>query len=521
MTRKFHLALLIASSFQAAAGTATAGKSLGDIGTFAKWARIEIAFEGPRSNAESGQPNPFLIDVRVRFTAPRGKTYEVPAYFDGDGKGGRVGTIWKVRFSADERGRWRFSTSSTEPPLDGWSGFFDVTAPPPDAPKLYRWGRLEFVGRPYLKFADGPYWLKGGADSPENFLGKALGDWSRKKSEVDYLARQGVNCVYIMTQNIDGDGRDVWPWIGATEKEAKANHRRFDPAKLRRWQDFFEYIQRRGIAIQIVLNDDSAWLGYDHRLYLREMVARFGYLPAIYWNIGEEYNEAFHTFGAAQRYARLLAELDPYDHPIALHNVNELSKPMILDPNLNVTSIQTDPLPPREIHRIAVEWRRAAEKLGRPIVVSFDEGRPPMKRASVWAAYLGGAMWEAIDTDLEKDPSASFRKDEKFWREMRLARKFLEALPFWKMKPADELVEGGFCLAQKGKVYAIYTPTGGTMRLNLAGAAGKFDVRWCNPATGKFVRGPVRSVEGGRTVSLGHAPFDGDAAAVVVKRSLK
>ena len=40
----------------------------------------------------------------------------------------------------------------------------------PAAPGFLRWGRLAYTGGYYLKFQDGPYWIKGGTDEPENLL---------------------------------------------------------------------------------------------------------------------------------------------------------------------------------------------------------------------------------------------------------------------------------------------------------------------------------------------------------------
>jgi hypothetical protein len=40
----------------------------------------------------------------------------------------------------------------------------------PAAAGFLKWGRLEYVGNHYLKFRDGPYWIKGGVNSPENWL---------------------------------------------------------------------------------------------------------------------------------------------------------------------------------------------------------------------------------------------------------------------------------------------------------------------------------------------------------------
>jgi hypothetical protein len=54
--------------------------------------------------------------------------------------------------------------------FDGANGTFTVANRDAKAPGFLKWGRLEYVGKHYLKFRDGPYWIKGGTDSPENFF---------------------------------------------------------------------------------------------------------------------------------------------------------------------------------------------------------------------------------------------------------------------------------------------------------------------------------------------------------------
>ncbi len=147
---------------------ATKARSLGP---FPKWQRIEIILHGPLSQGR-GETNPFSVFVDATFTAPSGRIFKMPGFYDGDGQGGLDGNVWKVRFSADETGQWTFATTSTNALLSGVRGTFAVTAPSPDAPGFYHWGRLEAVGTAqnrirYLKFRDGPYWLKAGCDDPE------------------------------------------------------------------------------------------------------------------------------------------------------------------------------------------------------------------------------------------------------------------------------------------------------------------------------------------------------------------
>lgn len=157
------------------------------------WHPLTIAIAGPDSPEKFGelddQPNPFLdFRVQVRFDGPSGQTYDVPGYFDGDGAGGDVGNVWQAKFTPDEAGEWTYVVSFRQgpgvavsldanagaaPTSDGQGGTLNVAQRDPQSPGFLKYGRLEYVGGHYLKFRDGPYWIRGGADSPENFLAYA------------------------------------------------------------------------------------------------------------------------------------------------------------------------------------------------------------------------------------------------------------------------------------------------------------------------------------------------------------
>ncbi len=506
-----------------------AALDLGDVGPQAKWERIEIALTGPESQGR-GTPNPFAIAVDGVFTAPSGKEWVVPGFYDGDGKGGLDGSIWKVRFSADELGQWSFRTRSPLSQLDGRTGSFRVTPPPADAPGLYRLGRLEAVGTAqnklrYLKFRDGPYWLKAGCDDPENFLGEygSYDTLEKRRASIDYLAERGINSLYVMSHNLDGDDRDVWPWLGQTPREAKANggpSSRFDVAKLEAWRFVLEHMQRRGLVVYLVLEDDSAWQGYDHARYYREMVARFGYLPGLLFNLGEEHNENY-TLAAALGHMRQLAAIDPYDHPRGIHNVNTPTDQYIDAEEIDFTSIQTgSPGTRRGVkdalahHQLAIDWLKRCESRGqRMLVVNFDEGRPEEARAAWWAAYLGGGVWEAHVLPPYDRPMSAW---EKTWNELGGARAFLESLPFWEMQPHNDLVKSGhaLCLARPGAAYALYLPEGGKAEIELEG--GEYTIAWWNPANSRDGRFQDRRTLGGGLQEL-TAPGPGDWAVKIVK----
>jgi len=511
-------------------------KDLGHVGRFPKWGRIEISLAGPDSQGR-GTPNPFSIEVDALLTSPSGKKWRVPGFYDGDGKGRLDGDVWKVRFSPDETGQWSFESKSPDRQLDGVTGSFVVTPVPPDAEGLWKWGRLESVSTPenkirYLKFRDGPYWLKAGCDDPENFLGKFrhYDTPVKRRAAIDYLAGKGVNSMYIMTHNVGGDHRDVWPWLGETEAEAKANagkDARFDVAKLEEWRQLFEHMHTRGVVPYLVLRDDASWPRknnpaergrLDHARYYREMIARFGYLPALLLNISEEAEENY-TLAEALACAKLLKKIDPYDHPVGIHNVNSpkaRSQPYIEADHIDFSAIQTGGSDPLIHNHIATLWISECLRLKeRVVMVGFDEPRPLKDRRGWWSAYMAGAVWE-VHTDRPYDRPMSAHAQT--WEQLGGARAFMESLPFWEMEPNNALVRSGkaFCLAKPGTAYGLYLPAGGTVTVNLAPGPA-YDYAWWNPANGKDggFQGAGRTQGGEQHFT---APGPGDWALRIVGR---
>lgn len=461
-------------------------------GSFEKWKCIELEFTGP-SSAAKGNPDPFLTDADVTFTGPGGQQSTIPAFYDGDGKENINGSVWKVRFSADETGKWSYMMESKNRILDGYNGTFTVVPVKTDSHDFYRWGRLEATksGR-YLKFREGPYWMKAGCDDPENFLGNltSYNTNEKRKAAVDYLSSKGVNSLYIMTNNIDGDGKDVWPWLGDTQKEAKTNGTgevRFNIEKLEQWKEIFDYMQEKGMVVYIVLEDDSAWKGYDHERYYRELIARFGYLPGLIFNLNEEYNENYSKEEGLGLMA-LLKKTDPYDHPCGIHNINVPDDDYIKASQIDFTSIQTgtagkkEAPGPNEYHDLITSWIKRADELSSPLMIGVDEGRPEQDRKVWWSTYLSGGVWEAHVLDPYDRPMNAW---DTVWTQLGGTRKFMESIPFHEMNPDQSVVKSGkaFCLNHESSVIALYLPDGGTVTLDLPEGC-KYRVSWWNPVNG-------------------------------------
>jgi hypothetical protein len=365
-------------------------------GQLAVWHPVTLTFQGPDAAETDNSPNPFFdVRLQVVFLGPSKQRFVVPGFFDGDGRGGPKGRVWRVRFSPETPGTWRYEAAFRTGPgvaiqveavagqslaLPDLAGSFVVSPRDADAPGFLKWGRLRYVGKHYLKFHDGPYWIRGGTDEPEDFLGYAgfdrtppkhrfaahVDDWRAGDPDwgggkgraiigaLNSLAKQHVNSIYFMTMNVGGDGKDVWPWIGPIERRgsSKNDHRHFDTAKLRQWEIVFDHAERLGIFLHLVLSEsetankrelDAGELGPDRKLYYREMIARFGHHLALQWNLCEEYNLNF-NFGPERirAFADFIRAVDPYDHPITVHSAGNPVEQLRFtygDPRFGMTSI--------------------------------------------------------------------------------------------------------------------------------------------------------------------------------------
>ncbi len=189
--QRYKFTLLLAICFILAAPAGLLGKSeaAGVVsGELKKWHKITLTFTGPQAS-EKAKPNPFLA-YRLDVTFAKGKKrYVVPGYYAADGNAGQTsataGNKWRVHFAPDEVGRWSYTASfrtgadialNNEPgsatAFDGVKGTFSVAATDKKGRDHRGKGLLQYVGKRYLLFAEtGEFFLKGGADSPENFLG--------------------------------------------------------------------------------------------------------------------------------------------------------------------------------------------------------------------------------------------------------------------------------------------------------------------------------------------------------------
>jgi hypothetical protein len=529
-----------------------------------QWHRITLTFDGPQTSEEA-TPNPFRNHrLNVTLThAKSGTEVTVPGFYAADGKAAETsaksGNKWRVHFAPPEAGEWRYKASFREgedvavslekdagkpAAFDGATGSFQVQASKEQ-------GMLRYTGGHYLQYAGTKeYFLKGGADSPENWLayadfddtfdtdaktneGMSSGDrpfvhryephlkdwkpgdpsWKGGKGKamigmLNYLASKGMNSVYFLTYNIDGgDGRDVWMWTSPQVRD------RYDCSKLDQWEIVFSHMDRLGIQLHVITQETEndrklgggPGLNPVRKLYNRELVARFAHHRAVMWNQGEENNV---SDADRKEIARHIRALDAYGHPITVHTKNnrapDFYNGLLGDGFFEATSIQGNM---ENYNRDAVALRERSAKAGRKWAIFGDEqpsaqvgvlpdsedpGHDIPRIHGLWGNLLGGGSgveWYFGYKYAHMDLNCEdWRSRDRMWDQTRLALEFFRKhLPFWEMEPANDLAPGARVFAKRGSVYAVQLPKGGTVNVALEG--GEYKVSWYNPRTGQMQAG--------------------------------
>ena len=471
------IAVILGTAFAAAAEKATPaveprgtdGDGTARItGELKQWHKVTLTLDGPFAHERDQKPNPFTdYRMTVAFRHASGTPdYRVPGYFAADGNAAEAsaesGTKWRAHLSSDKPGKWTYSVSFVRGPgaaldpsttgeklakYDGRSGSFEIVATDKTGRDLRGHGRLQYVGKHYLRFAgSGEYFLKAGADAPENLLAYADFDGTRSNKRraarageatpaglktwqphvrdwrpgdptwkggkgkglvgaLNYLSGKGCNAFSFLTYNAGGDGDDVWPFVERNDKL------HYDCSKLDQWQIVFDHAQKVGLYLHFKMqeteNDDNRLgakdggsrivevaldggdLGPERRLYCRELIARFGHCLALNWNLGEENSQ---TPEQQRAMAQFIHDTDPYHHLIVVHtfpNQQEKVYPKLLGQQSVLTgaSLQNGW---SAAHQCTLRWVDESAKAGRPWVVANDEQNPAELGVPPDPGYAGG-----------------------------------------------------------------------------------------------------------------------------------
>jgi hypothetical protein len=419
-------------------------------------------------------------------------------------------------------------------------------------------GRIQYVGKHHLQFqGDKKFFLKAGAGSPENFLayqdfdgtyyggdgtertgeagpneslhtyGPHVKDWrpgdpTWKDGQgkgiigaLNYLASEGMNSVYMLTNNVGGDGKDVFPWTSYND-----DFTRYDISKLAQWEIVFSHMDSLGIMCHFITQEtenelllDSGNLGITRKLYYRELIARFSHHLGITWNLGEE-NGVAPWVGYGQNdqqrkdMAKYFKETDPYGNFVVVHTLpnpemrNDILDRLLGFPYLDGPSLQTEI---RDVHAETLKWRNQSRGKGRPWVVCSDEIGPAdtgvkpdnvdpshdrIRKQVLWGNLMaggGGVEWYFGYNYPHNDLNCEdWRSRSNMWEQSRIAIDFFqEYLPFQRMEPADHLVspQSNYAFVDGEELLVVYIPSGGASSIQL-NPLNRYSLKWFDPLSG-------------------------------------
>ncbi len=567
----FYISLFVLTALSAAAATDITGE-------LRQWHKVTLTFDGPEASEQS-EPNPF-VDYRLQVEfkhAGSGEVFSVPGYFAADGDaantGAESGNKWRVHFAPNKTGTWNYTVSFRkgenvavsdqknpgEPAefMNGETGNLVIAESFKTGRDMRAKGRLQYVGERYLRFeGNGEYFLKAGADAPENlfaymdFDGDFKTDghkdqwmktwephikdwkpgdptWQGGKGKgligaINYLASKGMNVFSFLTLNITGDDQNVFPYTHYDERL------RMDVSRLDQWEMVFEHGEKRGMFLHFKTQEaenqlllDNGDTGVERKLYYRELIARFSHHLALNWNLGEE-NGSWHNIkGQSAEQRRAMAQYfydnDPYHHHIVIHNGEWYDDLFGDQSKLTGASLQTNK---PDFSRVYSQTRlliKQSQEAGKPWAIACDEpgdaqhslitdeedpNHDNARKNALWGVFMAGGWgieWYFGYKHPHSDLSCQdWRTRDKMWEQSRFALDFFKNydIPFWTMRAQNERSHSDdWVLASEWDASPYYSVvyTKDGGDCVVDLPAGSFDYGWFNPQSGTGLTGLVNA----------------------------
>ncbi len=469
----------------AAAFGAPAGIDRGNNTTCTAWQPQDI-----RLMAEQDFPW-WVFPVRAAFTHhDSGAKIDLEGFWDG-------GRNWVIRFAATRPGTWTYTTSSTDPGLNGHSGVLRVRTPTPDQIEEnanYR-GHIGISenGR-YFRYADGtPFLLLADTLWAGNTARCGLGD-HRDGPFFQYLAdRRAKGFTAILMQYFHGYG-DYPDSPGHRNEGGKPF---FDRPAEQLNPRHFQSLDRRMQALWdsgFALATPTTWWGKtqrcsftieDARRTSAYCAVRYGGYNAL-WSLSGEYQYCLKDCAWTPEQISALGDLvqqhNPYHHPVSIHPSGrtdwpaphncQSSRPFHHTEWLDHHWLQTGQSADRMYNIVS---RAAENRVLNPVKPVFcsegfyehvgDPDGAYHARWQAWVAFLNGCagygygaqgMWQFYDP---ADPGGQPGKGGRRVSPWRQALKFegsstighvaslLREYEWWRMEPAPQAlrIDGSLC----------------------------------------------------------------------------
>ena len=506
----------------------------------AKWGRFEQSFRSSVLYSNALQD----VSVRVLFKSPLGETNEVDAFWDG-------GRTWRVRFSPDQPGRWKFRTLCSDKENDGLHnevGEFICTAATGQG-RFERHGPVRVArDQRHLEHADGTpfFWL---ADTVWKGARVAeLKDW-------EFYAGIRASQRFTAVQWAVAPGEDLKNQSAYT---GFPEHVGINPDFFQRLDAKLTVLSQAGILSAIApllelpsvknaappVPDDQA------ALLARYIVARWGADPVV-WLLAFEGDSAGKNVGRWKRIGQSVFGSGRHAPVILFPGATQWVLDEFRDQKWvgvfgyqSVTDLTDDALKWTVTGPFTSEWKKEPT---RPVIpfAPYENGLAPLstkrfssddvRRAVYWSLLLGPtagvsygaegvANWER---DVGPGQEQATAADMAMWRkalfmpaakQMASLARFLTATDFWRLRPDPKAVAGQPGEQSPGRFIAaasteakdlsiVYVPEERTLELVVEALPHSPAVTWFNPRTGE--NNPVAAVPAGSSYKF-PTPGPGD-----------
>ncbi len=472
--------------------------------------------------------NPFT-DVKVDgvFTAPSGKTFTVPGFYDGGG-------TWRVRFNPGEIGNWQYQITAYPANAElNEQGTFEVT--PSSAEGFLRatpgeaWGFHSEAGNPVFLLGDTTYNLFGAAHCDldvQSFLKR------RVAQGFNFLrVRLPVSPFHPSEGYSRWQTRRTWPW-GGSEQSPQLD--RFNLDWFHTVDQVVEWSEDIGMGLEMIMeawgfefpfNNRSVFTAEWEYLWLRYLIARYDAFNCVYfWTLMNEYeyypdgilvNKAVANQWAI-RVARWVKATAPHEHIITVHNGP--SKPPMMerlaaDPEaVDCVMFQEWGTIDREYAWLAAGIEDVAQTClagwrGSAVMVEYSYERNPAlaltfsaiefcdeshTRRGAWRSACAG-LCVANGFENTWGPEQILDEDLPGVHQLALLRDFFTLqVEFAHLRPRRDLVlteatQRGYqplaLATSSADSFVVYLPVGGQVQLRVPELQGG-QTRWFDPRTG-------------------------------------
>jgi hypothetical protein len=505
-----------------------------------KWDRFETSFRSSVEYTNALQD----ASLRVIFTSPLGETNEVDGFWDGD-------RTWRVRFSPDQPGRWKYRTTCSDT-LNG--GLYNQTGEFLCSAAL---GLTRFEKHGQVRVALDHRHLEHLDGTPFFWLADTVWNGARASELKDWETYAGIRAGHRFTvaQWAVAPGDDVAQesaYSGFPERIA------INPDFFKRLDAKLEVLRQAGILsaiapfreMQAPVNAAVALPDSQVELLVRYVVARWGADP-VAWLIPFESDSSaknvsrWKRIGKAVFGARAHAPvvLFPGETPWVLDEFRD-EKWVDVFGYQSVTGVSDDALKWTFAGPFPSEWKKEPV---RPLIgfAPYENGlvaqsrarfsSDDVRRAIYWGLLLappagvsyGGQGVVNWDTSVgPKDPQ-NRASELPMWckalfmpaaKQMTDLAKWMNAIDFWRLRPEPKMVASQpgqesprrFIAAsgtEANDLSLVYVPADRTVDLVRDALPHSPTVGWLNPRTGENSPAPV--VEGGSTCQF-QTPGPGD-----------